>query len=100
MFLLNYSPCYYRHYKLFKQREYVLHDGMMKKILGCVVRGSVESPSVHLLIVLDCIRHLTSYLKIFSRELVVVVIISITKEAVENKEDNACEKNCKLQSAV
>ena len=30
MFLLNYLPYYYHHYKLFKQREYDLYDGMMK----------------------------------------------------------------------
>ena len=62
-----------------------------------MVRGSVEIPTVHLLIALDWVRHLASYLKIFSCELVVVVIMSVTKEVVKNKEYNDVKKKtCKL----
>lgn len=89
------------HWKLFKQTEYVLHDGMVKRTWNMWSQDLLKAPPCSLT---NCFRLGKSFnlLNPKSCELVVVavlvvaVIMYITKEPVKNKECNVCEQTLKL----
>lgn len=55
-FLLKCPPYDYHHCKLFRPRWWC-----GERDLGYVIRGSVQSPTAHLIIILNWVRHLTSW---------------------------------------